>query len=69
MCAQVEVKAEAFIADITFIGFFASVNQLVPFELTVIKELLAASLNHAPEHSFSVRHFVFSVSGVVRKNF
>jgi len=69
MCAQVEVKAEAFIADVTFIRFFACVNELVPLELTVVKELLAASLNHTPEHSFPVRHFVFSVSGVVRKNF
>lgn len=69
MCAQVEVKAEAFIADVALIRFFASVNELVPLELTVVKKLLTASFNHAPKHSFPVCHFVFSVSGVVRKNF
>jgi hypothetical protein len=69
MCAQVEVKAEAFIADVALIRFFACVNELVTLKLAIVKKLLAASFNHTPEHSFSMCHFVFSVSRMVRKHF
>ena len=68
MCAQVEVKAEAFITDITLIRLFACVDELVPLKLTVVKKLFATSFDHTPEHSFTVCHFVFSVSGMVRKD-
>lgn len=51
---EVEVKGESLIAKITFVWFFAGVDQHVPLELGVVEEALAASVVGALEQLVAV---------------
>ena len=61
VCPQIEVQGEAFVADLTFVGFDSSVNELMSFELGVVKELLVASWERTCEHPFTMSNLVLSI--------
>ena len=59
VCPQIEVKGEAFSAERTFEGLLACMNELMSFELGVVKKLLVASSNGTYVLSLSMSHGVF----------
>ena len=58
MSPEIEIKREAFEADLTLKRLFPRVNQLVPPQFGVIKESLPAALKTADELSLAMHKHV-----------
>ena len=61
MCPQIEVQRKSFVADLAFVGLDSGVNELVSFELGVVKELLVASWERTCKHPFTMSNLVLSI--------
>ena len=65
MRPQIEVQREALVASLAFVRLLACVDELVPFELRIVKELLVAASDWTGKHPFTMGHLVFSVRSLV----
>ena len=65
MGPQIEVQREALVASLAFVGLFSCVDELVPFELRIVKELFAAARDWTGKHPFTMGHLVLSVRSLV----
>ena len=65
MRPQIEVQREALVASLAFVRLLACVDELVPFELRIVEELLVAASDRTGKHPFPMGHLVFAVRSLV----